>query len=263
MTFATVNNIQIHYTSSGKSDGEVLLFVHGLGSSGRDWELQVSAFEADYHVLTVDMRGHGQSDKPAVHAYTMKQFAGDIIELLNQLEIDKVHIVGISMGGMIAFQMAVDYQERIKSMIIINSGPALVPKTFKDRMTIWMRFLIVRFMGMQKMGETLAPRLFVDEDQEDIRQAFIQRWSENDPNAYMAAMRALAGWTVEEHIHKITVPTLILASDQDYTPVAAKEAYVAKMSSAHLEIIENAHHAVSMERPQALNASIRQFLEKQ
>lgn len=259
MSFAKVNDVQLYYELHGAEGKPVVLFLHGLGSSVRDWELQIPAFASDYRVLAVDMRGHGRSDKPQ-GPYSMPGFVRDVIGLLDQLHIDKAHVVGLSMGGMIAFQMAVDHPERIQSMVIVNSGPAVVAHTIKDRFNVWMRFFIVRVMGMKKMGETLAPRLFVDADQEALRQTFISRWAENDARAYLDAMRAIVGWTVEDKINQIKVPTLILSSDQDYTPVSVKEAYLAKMPKAALQVLPNAHHAVSSERPEAFNEAVRQFV---
>ncbi|HEX2622626.1 MAG TPA: alpha/beta hydrolase [Phototrophicaceae bacterium] len=259
MPYSRVNDVQLYYELNGNEDGEVILFLHGLGSSSQDWELQVPYFDLKYRILLIDMRGHGHSDKPR-GPYSMPGFARDVVALLDQLRLDRVHVVGLSMGGMIAFQLAVDYSNRLRTMTIVNSGPAVVVKTFKDHLNVWMRFGIVRVMGMRKMGETLAPRLFVDADQESLRQMFIERWATNDPRAYMNAMRAIVGWSVEDKISTITIPTLIIAADRDYTPVAAKEAYLAKMSGASLKIIENAHHAVSMERPEQFNDMVYAFI---
>lgn len=263
MAFTRVNGIQIYYelhgTDKRNEPSEVVTFLHGLGSSSRDWERQVAAFADDYRVLLIDMRGHGQSDKP-MGPYSMPQFASDVITLLDRLGIRHTHIVGLSMGGMVAFQMALDYPQRIGCMVIVNSGPAVVPKTLKEHFSVWMRFFIVRAMGMKKLGETLAPRLFVDADQEAERQMFIQRWAENDKRAYLNTMRAIVGWSVADKIGAINVPTLVIAADHDYTPVAAKEAYIANMPTATLKVIENAHHAVPVERPEQFNQVVREFL---
>lgn len=260
MPHISVNGVQIYYELQGAEGRPVILFLHGLGSSVRDWEYQIPYFAADYRVLLIDMRGHGRSDKPK-GPYTMSLFASDVIAVLDALKIDSVHLVGLSMGGMIAFQLAVDCPQRIRSMIIVNSGPAVVPRTLKEKFGIWLRFFIVRAMGMRKMGETLAPRLFVEPSQENLRQTFIARWAENDPRAYLDTLRAIVGWSVEDKIAQISIPTLVVASDQDYTPVAAKEAYIAKMSKAELKIIENAHHAVAAERPDAFNEVVRSFIQ--
>lgn len=260
MPYELINNTKLFYELSGKESGETVLFLHGLGSSSQDWEKQVDAFTSEYRVMTIDMRGHGQSDKPH-EPYSMSVFASDVKELLSRQGIEKVHLVGLSMGGMIGFQLAVDSQELIQSMTIINSGPGVVIKTFKDRFSVWLRFLIVRFMGMKKMGETIAPRLFVEPEQEALRQLFVQHWAQNDPKAYMNAMRAIVGWDVEDRIHTINCPTLIIASDQDYTPVSAKESYMKKMPSATLHIVENAHHAVPVEHPDVINEVLMSFIK--
>lgn len=260
MPHSSINGMQMYYEMHGQEGKAVILFLHGLGSSTQDWELQTPYFAGDYRVLLVDIRGHGRSGKPA-GPYSLRQFAQDVVMLLDHLKIDKAHVVGLSMGGMIAFQMAADYPERLLTMTIANSGPAVVARTFKEKFAIWMRFFIVRLLGMQKMGETLAKRLFVRPEEEPLRQTFIQRWAENDPRAYMDAMRGIVGWSVEDQISRMHVSTLVLASDQDYTPVAVKEAYVARMPNATLKILPDSHHAVAVERPELFNETIYGFIQ--
>src|SRR5262249_12800233 len=196
MPTVKLNDVHLYYELQGSAgDMEhargkpVVIFLHGLGSSTRDWELQVPHFTSDYRVLLIDMRGHGRSDK-SKGPYAMAQFAGDVVALLDHLGIEQVHVVGLSMGGMIAFQLAVDHPQRLRSMVIANSGPEVVPRGAREKLAVWMRFAIVRLLGMRRMGQTLAPRLFVDPEQEALRQTFISRWAENDQRAYLAALHA-------------------------------------------------------------------------
>ena len=256
----TFNNgdINLYYELMG--EGDCLLLIHGLGSSTRDWEMQVPYFANKYRILTVDVRGHGRSDKPP-GPYSVKQFADDIDVLLRGLAVPAAHIVGVSMGGMIAFQLAVDHPELVKSMVIVNSGPELIPRTFKEKLAIWQRFLILRFMGMRKMAEVLAPRLFIKEEQAALRQEFIERWAENDKRAYIDSMRALVGWSVMDQIGTIDAPVLVLTADEDYTPVSIKEAYLDKLPHARLLVIEDSRHATPLEQPDAFNTAVMDFLE--
>src|SRR6266545_4358239 len=90
------NDINLYYEVNGK--GQPLLFIHGLGSSARDWESQVQEFSRTYQVITFDLRGHGQSDKPA-GPYTMSMFASDAAALLKRLGIESANVVGLSLGG--------------------------------------------------------------------------------------------------------------------------------------------------------------------
>lgn len=253
------NGINLYYERHGS--GEPLLFLHGLGSSGRDWEKQVAYFSEQYNVITLDTRGHGRSDKPA-GPYSIPLFAADVAQLLKALELGPVHVVGLSMGGMITFQLAVERPELLKTITIVNSTPEIVINSFSDRVTLWQRLLIVRLMGMRKMGEFLANRLLPQPEFATLRQQFADRWAENDKRAYLHAMKGLVGWSVMAQLPHINTPTLVITADQDYTPVSVKEAHVAKMPHAELAIIPNSHHAVPVERPEQFNSTLEAFLNK-
>lgn len=254
-----LDDIDVYYEIVG--EGEPLLFIHGLGSSSRDWEQQVSFFANNYQVITFDVRGHGQSSKPT-GPYSIPQFATDVSTLLNKLGFDSIHVIGISMGGMIAFQLAVDQPETVKSLVIVNSTPEFVVRTFKLQIQIWIRFFIVRLLGMRRLGEVLSKRLFPSPEHENIRSVFAQRWSENDARAYRESMRAIIGWSVADRIEEINCPTLVIASEHDYTPLTVKKTYVERMANAKLKVIDHARHAVPVERPEQFNTILEAFLKK-
>ena len=251
------NGINLYYEICG--EGQPLLFIHGLGSSTRDWEFQVQEFSKLYKVITFDLRGHGQSDKPA-GPYKMSMFAADTVGLLKALGIENPHIVGLSLGGGVAFQMAVDASLPIKSLVIVNSTPELLIRTLKDRLMVWQRIAIVNLLGMRKMGEVLSKRLFIKPEQEGIRQVFADRWAKNDQRAYLNSMRALVGWSVSARIGSISCPTLIISADQDYSPISVKEAYTAQIPGAQLAVIPDSRHATPVEHPQEFNQVLQNFL---
>jgi 3-oxoadipate enol-lactonase len=259
MTHAMIHDLEVNYEIQG--DGPPLLFLHGLGSSGQDWAPQVDAFGDRYECITYDVRGHGRSGKPP-GPYSMARFAADAAGLLDYLKVPSANLVGLSLGGMIAFQMAVDFPERVNSMIIINSGPAVVAKNFKEKVAIWQRQYMFRLLSMERIGKVVGGRLFPDENQAELRAQFVARWSENDKPAYLEATRAAIGWSVLDHIATIATPTLVIAADQDYTPVAAKEAYVSQMPNAELVVVPDARHAVNFAQPEKVNPLIAAFLEK-
>ncbi|NJN45685.1 MAG: alpha/beta fold hydrolase, partial [Candidatus Competibacteraceae bacterium] len=115
-------DIELYYEITGQ--GHPLLFIHGLGSCTEDWEQQVAFFAQRFLVITFDVRGHGRSDKPP-DPYSIPLFARDTVGLLDVLGIASAHVVGLSLGGMIAFQLAVDVPRRVDSLVIVNSGPAV------------------------------------------------------------------------------------------------------------------------------------------
>ena len=254
-----INGIDLYHEKAG--NGQPVLFIHGLGSSCRDWEMQTPDFSKQYQVITFDLRGHGQSEKPR-GPYSMLLFAKDAAELVRALGIAPVHVVGISLGGMIAFQMAVDHPELIKSLVIVNAGPEVVVRTMRDRWNVFMRFAIVRLLGMRKMGEVLSRRLFPKEEQAGTQKLFVERWAENDTRAYVETLRAIVGWSVTDQIHKINTPTLVLAADGDYTPVSAKQAFVSKMPQAELVVIEDSRHATPVDSAEKFNEVVMSFLSK-
>ncbi len=116
MSKTTVNNVELFFETSGS--GETVLFIHGLGSSARDWEMQVPAFAKRYRTVAFDLRGHGQSQKPK-GPYSMSLFAQDTAELIRSLGVGSVHVVGISLGGMIAFQLR-GSSRTDQSMVIVK-----------------------------------------------------------------------------------------------------------------------------------------------
>jgi pimeloyl-ACP methyl ester carboxylesterase len=252
-----VKDIEIFYEITG--EGENLLLIHGLGSSTHDWEEQVPIFSQRYQVMAIDLRGHGKTDKPK-GPYSMRMFAEDIAELLKKLGIKLTHVLGISLGGGIAFQFAVDYPELVKSLIIVNAGIEIPVDSFKMKLEAFKRTFIVKLVGMKKMGKVLAPRLFIKPEQEDLREKLIERWAENDKKAYISAMRALIGWSVRDQLDKITFPTLIIGSDEDYAPSSIKEEYTALIPNAKFVEIKDARHAVPMEKPKEFNEIVMKFL---
>jgi pimeloyl-ACP methyl ester carboxylesterase len=260
MPFLRIDDINLHYEITG--EGEPLLFIHGLGSSGRDWEKQIDFFSRRYRVAVFDVRGHGQSSRPP-GPYSIKLFAADTAKLIETLLVPPIHVVGLSLGGMIAFQLAVDRPELMKSMVIVNIGPEVRLNSLKQFLTAIRRFAIVHFFGMKKMGEVLSRELFPQAEQASIRKNFVERWAKNDKQAYLDTMRAIVGWSVADRIDRIEVPTLVITSDHDYTSVPVKEAFVARMPRAELAVIRDAHHAVPVECPEAFNAVLTTFLARQ
>jgi pimeloyl-ACP methyl ester carboxylesterase len=112
------------------------------------------------------------------------------------------------------------------------------------------------------MGEALGGQLFPKPEQEALRKTFVERWAENDPQAYIETLLAMQDWNVTSRLGSIRCPALIISADQDYSPVAAKEAYVKLMPKAELVIIADAHHATPLDQPIKFNAALGAFLGK-
>lgn len=255
-----VGDIELHYESYGL--GDPVLLLHGLGSSTMDWKPQITAISQHYQVVAVDFRGHGQSDKPA-GPYSIPDFAADIANLLSQLGLGPMHVVGISMGGMVAFQLAVDAPEHVRSLVIINSGPEFPSHTLKAKLVIQSRLFMLKFMGMRRLGTAIAKRLFPKPEHRPLRDMFVDRFSRNDPRAYENSVRAIARFSVADRLDRIRCPVLVVSSDRDYTPVSAKQAYLPQLASATLVVIRDAGHACTLDQPDQVNAALLDFMSSQ
>lgn len=250
-------DLAIHYETAGS--GSPLVLIHGLGSSARDWAFQVSFLAPHFKVIAFDVRGHGRSGKPP-GPYSVSGFAADAAALIEGLALGPAHVAGISMGGMIAFQLGLDRPELVRSLAVINSGPELVLRTPGQRMLFAYRRAIVRFLGMRAMGKVLARDLFPEPHQGRLRQTLTERWAENDPEAYLASLNAIVGWTVAGEIGRIRCPVLLLSADRDYTPVSAKQAHAERMANARVAVIRDSRHLSPLDQPARTNAALIDFL---
>jgi pimeloyl-ACP methyl ester carboxylesterase len=257
--YIKLGNISFHYEVIGQ--GLPLIFLNGLGMTLRDWEFQTAYFSKDYRVVTFDFRGQGFSDRPP-GPYSVSLFCEDAARLLRAIDAWPAHVVGLSMGGMIAFQMAVSHPELLRSMVIVNSGPELILRTWTQKFEFLKRTMIVRFLGMRKMAEILACRLFPENRQKALRREMLKRWGLNDKKAYNDTLRALAGWSVSEHLGGIACPTLVISADRDYSPVSYKLSFVNKMPRAEMAIISNSRHATPLDQPERFNELVADFLNR-
>jgi 3-oxoadipate enol-lactonase len=260
MPIRSIRDIEIHYELHG-TRGPVVLLIHGLGSSLRDWENQIAALATDYRVLTVDLRGHGQSSRKG--AITIANFAADLKALLAALDFSSAHFAGISMGASVAFQVAVDYPELVDGLLIINGGPE-GPSTDNPAHVAELAWRIqaVREQGMRGIGRSLAERLLPAPEQAADRASFVERWAQNDPEMYLASLAALTNWTTRDRLGSIRCPCAVISGDHDYTPVAYKESYLRELPRAELVVIPDSGHMTTHDQPLALNLALLRSLHQ-
>ena len=259
MPYCHVDDVRLYYESEGT--GAPLVFVHGLGSSTRDWYEQIGPFAEHYRVIRVDLRGHGRSDRPE-GPYHMATFARDVAVLLRRLDAAPAHVVGLSMGGMVALQLAADAPRLVRSLVVVNSAADTRLHTWKDVWFYLSRRAAVQVLGMRRVGQLIARRLFVRPEQADLRREFVRRWAQNDRQGYLWSVDAIMGWSVTDRLSSITAPTLLVSSEHDYTPVSEKNRMAATMPRADLAVVEDARHALPVERPEAFNALVEAFLAR-
>lgn len=191
----------------------------------------------------------------------MNMFARDVAVVLRKLDAVPAHVVGLSMGGMVALQLAVNAPRLMRSMVVANSIADLRLQTWEDVWFYVSRRVAVQMLGMRRVGRLIANKIFVKPDQEKLRREFIKRWAKNDKKAYLWSIDAIMGWSVADQLSTISTPTLLVSSENDYTPVSEKNRIVSQMPRAELAVVNDTRHALPVEHPDAFNAIVDDFLE--
>ena len=257
MPFSVVNGVELYYEMRGQ--GPLLLFIHGLGSSGRDWQPQVDCFASLYRTMTVDLRGHGRSATPSGPC-PVAFLAADVSALLAALDIRQVYLVGISLGGMVGFQLAADHPELVAGLVVVNTMAECVLRGPGQWFQYLQRLAVLRFLGMRRLGVFLGKRLFPKPEHQELCRTFVERWADNDPGTYRAVLKGMIGWSVVDRLAAIRCPVLVVAAEHDYTPLAAKQAYLARLARGELALLANVGHAAPAEDPVRFNDTVARFL---
>jgi 3-oxoadipate enol-lactonase len=254
------DTVDLAYGEAGH--GPPLVLLHGLGSSRNDWPLQLPAFTQRYRTVAVDLRGHGQSPKPA-GSYRIEQLASDVARLLTQLHAHPAHVLGISLGGAVAQQVALDFPDLAHSLVLVNTAARLVSDQWRQRLMGLRRVASVYLYGMDRVAEEVALRLFPRPEQAPLRRETAERLRSNDLAAYRANLWAVARFDVRARLDQIACPTLVVAGDQDTTvPLAAKRFLAERIPHSRLEVIADSGHATPVDQPEVFNRVVLQFLEQ-
>jgi 3-oxoadipate enol-lactonase len=253
--------VDLAYGEAGH--GPPLVLLHGLGSSRNDWLLQLPTFIARYRTIALDLRGHGGSPKPP-GPYRLDQFAADVARLLQRLDAQPSHVLGISLGGAVAQQLALDFPELVHSLVLVNTAARFVSESWQQRVMGVRRVAGVYLFGMDRVAEAVAMRLFPKPEQAQLRRETVERLKGNDVAAYRATLWAIARFDVRARLDEITCPTLIVAGEEDSTVhLASKRLLAERIPYSRLEIIAHSGHASPVDQPEAFNRVVMQFLEQQ
>ena len=131
MPYCWNQKIRIFYQTFGESQNPPLLLIHGLGSNNQDWNIQIPAFINFLYIITIDLRGHGKSDKPK-QLYRIRDYASDCVSCLDNLSINRCHILGLSLGCFTGFELTIHFPERILSFIGVNGTASVGMKSLKQ-----------------------------------------------------------------------------------------------------------------------------------
>lgn len=260
MPYAEYDNCRLYYEEHGS--GEPILFVAGLGGVSTYWKPQVEAFARDFHVIVYDQRGSGRSDH--VEVESVEQMAGDALAILDAIGLDSVHYVGHSTGGAIGQALAIDYPDRLRSLVINSSttrSDAYRRKVFAVRQAL-LEQVGPDFYAKQT-SLLLYPSWWINENAERL-EADERRAAAGlaPPPVQISRLNAILSFDRLADYQRIRVPTLVLcARDDILTPAYFSEELAREIPGAQLVLLETGGHACSITMADAFNKIVREFIE--
>lgn len=259
MSFFYYDGLPIHYKEYGM--GEPVLLVHGLGCSGADWELQVAWLKhRGFRLVVPDLPGCGVSAPPC-GKYSICALAGALWAMVNELALPQVNIVGFSMGGAIALQMAIERPAFVPRLALINTLAK-----YNDH---WLKWLIARqtalyvnVFGMRRAARLFAAGLFPEPWQQPLRDRASAAVGSVPASTYLRMARALEEWDVMGYLDRIQSRTLIIAAQHDFTPIMEKQVLAAKLKAKMIEVT-GSRHGTPFDASDATNRGLLDLLTDQ
>ncbi len=256
-----VGQIELFYKEDGHC--EPVVWIHGLGIDHRVWGLQMPRFTPHFRCLVFDNRDAGQSDR-SPGSYTIKTMADDAIGLMDALAIDAAHIVGLSMGGAIAQELAIAHPARVKRLVLVSTYAS------SDRRgaDVLNSFALMRArFSREEYARATTPWVFTHQDYlvPGLVEAVTTRFLE-DPyflpaDVYARQVEAALSHFTEDRLSRITAPTLIVTGDDDVlTPIRFAKTLHEQTPGAKLAVIPGGGHAVILTHAGEFNRLVLAFL---
>jgi 3-oxoadipate enol-lactonase len=257
-----IDNRVVHYDLVGDEGAPVVVMTHCLHSDSGIWAEQVPALLANkYRVLRLDMRGHGGS-APGPDDCAMADYSDDVAKVLDVLGIDKVHYIGLSIGGMYGQTLALDHPQRLLSLMLCSTSPNAVP----GGEGMWLeRFNAVRKAGsVEPVADASMERWFTPAFKtrrparwKEVRDAI----SNTSIPGYITAAKAVMNFDVIAQLPRITTPAIVLCGDSDPgTPPAGNKLIAEKIPGARYYELKDARHCQNVEWQEQFNRIMLDWL---
>lgn len=271
MPDVTVNGCRIWYELNGS--GEHLLQIGGVGFAHENFALVTDAMAEHFTVIDFDLRGYGLSERP-VQAYDMDVWADDIAAMLDAIGVERTHVHGTSMGGMVAIRFAAKYPEKV-DRLVLDCAAAKCDTMLRYRIEIWKALATAYGMGSRELAMEIATqalsRRFLDSKQGPDTVEIIQRVLDDNCSVevFVAACDGMLAMDLTPDLPRITAPTLVMDGDEDVlTPIdqgpqgAGSRLIAELIPNAELRVIEGCAHTNLMELPDLSTELVVGFLKR-
>jgi len=269
MPHARVGDIRIHYELQGQ--GQPLILIGSMGTDLNGWRLQSPEFSRRYRVVTFDNRGWGQSDAPDV-PYSIAMMADDTAGLMDALGLDRAHVLGKSMGGQIAQELAIRHPQRVRSLVLASTSAG--PYVLETPLLKEWAASALKGTSRKTLFQIMLPFVFTDHTFEDPEMAGMAiqmlAWGTSrnkvppasaEPHAIRRQFAACVEHYVRGRLGRVKAPTLVIAGrDEFFIPLELCEELAASIPGARLAILEGGGHALNEDIPEEFNRIVLQFL---
>jgi 3-oxoadipate enol-lactonase len=274
MPTTQIRDIELYYEEHGH--GDPLLCIMGFATDSTGWLLQTPAFAEHHRTIIFDNRGVGRSAKPT-GAYTIHEMADDAVGLLDHLKIDRTHVLGLSMGGMIAQELVLRHPDRVRKLVLAATFPEPDAASEENRKVIFTQMggsitdggeMKIDFTALNPLMffQHLLPLVFnptfIQTELPKLMQMFSGALQYGfSMEAIMGQMQAVMGHKTTDRLGTITAPTLVLTGDADRLISPANSAVLARsIPGAELVQIPGGSHGFNIEMPERFNQTVLQFL---
>jgi 3-oxoadipate enol-lactonase len=252
--------IPAHAVVTGRPDGPVVVLSNSLGSTHQMWDAQLTDLEQRFRVVRYDTRGHGASPVP-LGPYGIDDLADDLVALLDRLEVERAHIVGLSLGGMTAMKVAARNPDRVDRLVLLCTSARLAPASgWTDRAAT------VRAHGTGAVAAAVVERWFTAEHlatRPDVRERHEVMVAVTPAEGYAGCCEAIAALDLRDDLSSIVAPTLAIAgADDPATPPAKLRKIADGVKDGRLLVVSHAAHLANAEQPDAINRAVIEHLEQ-
>ena len=261
MPKALVNGVHIYYEVYGR--GEPILLIMGGGGSALAWQSQIPTFSQHLRVIAYDNRDCGRSEKLAAE-YAIAHMADDALALLQHLDMPSAHVFGVSMGGMIAQDLALRYPEHVRTLILGGTSPCLaaMPSSEKALRALIESTLLSGREAFDRMIWTIYSDAYVAANNEDLWLRFQVEAGLTPPlDSLRHHLIATNAFDVRDRLGEILAPTLVMTGDEDPLVPPENSRFLAEhIPGAELIVYPGARHAFSNEFEEGCNAAVLDFI---
>lgn len=255
---ATVNGIELHYRDEGQ--GRPVVLIHGLGNTLSSWDGVARSLRTTYRVVRFDLRGSGASSVPS-GPYEPEMWTADLLGLLDALDIDRAHLIGHSLGSLIATRFASEHPDRVRSLGLIGTGPG-TPEAEKPAQRD-----IAASIEENGMADRAANELedafsaHTRETRPELLGLYRELLLSNDPGGYAASMRGMLAFDLREVLGEVQAPAHLVVGERDtVTPPLASFIMADGLTDSSVTVLPDVGHMLPLAAPKRLADELHDFL---